>query len=249
MLESHCYCSVVENRRPVLVHGHRGARAVYAENTLAGFRYAIAAGVDAIEMDVAVTRDDVPVISHGPRLRHCGAIRSLNLADLRRAAPGIPTLGEILALAPRRDFLFNIELKSFPKRPQYAPPPACFAEIALAAIRRAGVERRVLIQSFDFRVLHAMQALAPAIPRAALFALRNESFLSVARRADVRTVSPEFHLVTAKKVQAARDAGIEVLTWTPNRPRQWKRLVEAGVAAIITDDPAALIAYLAANPA
>ncbi|MBZ5582382.1 MAG: glycerophosphodiester phosphodiesterase, partial [Acidobacteriia bacterium] len=42
----------MEPQRPVLVHGHRGARAIFPENTLAGFAYAIAAGAAASEMDV-----------------------------------------------------------------------------------------------------------------------------------------------------------------------------------------------------
>ncbi len=235
----------MEPQRPVLVHGHRGARAILPENTLAGFEYAIAAGADGIEMDVAVTRDDVPVISHDPRLKRGPGIRELRMAELRRMAPDIPTLSEVLALRRLGNgFLFNIELKSFPRRPHYAPPPRHFAEIVLDAIRRARVERRVLVQSFDFRVLKALEAIAPEIPRAALFALRKGDFVSIAARAGVSVVSPEFHLVTARRVAAARAAGIDVIAWTPNRPRQWRKLIRAGVSAIITDDPAALIAHL-----
>ena len=43
----------------IAVHGHRGARALFPENTLAGFAYAIQAGVDYIEFDTAVTGDDM----------------------------------------------------------------------------------------------------------------------------------------------------------------------------------------------
>lgn len=52
----------------VELHGHRGARGLWAENTLEGFRRTIALGVDAIEMDVAVTADGVVVVSHDPAL-------------------------------------------------------------------------------------------------------------------------------------------------------------------------------------
>jgi glycerophosphoryl diester phosphodiesterase len=53
---------MAEQYRP-LVHGHRGARALRPENTLPAFDYAIQQGVDALEMDMAVTRDNVVVIS------------------------------------------------------------------------------------------------------------------------------------------------------------------------------------------
>jgi glycerophosphoryl diester phosphodiesterase len=52
----------------ILVHGHRGARALRPENTLPAFEYAIAQGVDALELDMAVTKDNVLVVSHDPVL-------------------------------------------------------------------------------------------------------------------------------------------------------------------------------------
>lgn len=231
--------------RPVLVHGHRGARAILPENTLAGFEYAIRVGADAIEMDVAVTSDDVPVVSHNPYLRYGELIREMPLSELRRLAPDVPTLHEVLALRSFGPFTFNIELKSFPRRPRRAPPPELFAALIADAVRSAGVEDRTLIQSFDFRVLHALEAIAPELPRAALFErMRGSDFVEIASRARVSTVSPWFRLVTAKRVFDAEAAGIDVITWTANRPRQWRRLIEAGVRAIITDDPARLIGFM-----
>src|SRR5437667_662247 len=115
------------------VHGHRGARALRPENTLPAFEYAIAQGVDAIELDMAVTRDNVIVVSHDPVLQApvCSgpkpkaAIRELTLAQVRQwdcgavrnpafarqqLAPGtrIPTLDEVFALAHKGSFLINI---------------------------------------------------------------------------------------------------------------------------------------------
>jgi glycerophosphoryl diester phosphodiesterase len=52
----------------IAVHGHRGARAVKPENSLPAFAYAIEQGVDVLEMDLAVTRDDVLVVSHDARM-------------------------------------------------------------------------------------------------------------------------------------------------------------------------------------
>jgi glycerophosphoryl diester phosphodiesterase len=54
--------------RRILVHGHRGARALRPENTIPAFEYAIFSGVDALELDMAVTRDNVIVVSHDPLL-------------------------------------------------------------------------------------------------------------------------------------------------------------------------------------
>src|ERR1700759_844555 len=53
----------VAGRPKILVHGHRGARARRPENTLPAFQYAIEQGVDVLELDVAVTKDNVLVVS------------------------------------------------------------------------------------------------------------------------------------------------------------------------------------------
>ena len=53
-----------------------------------------------------------------------------------------------------------------------------------------------------------------------------------------------YHLVTLEKVIAAHAKGLEVVPWTANTVADWDRLIRAGVDAIISDDPAALIAHL-----
>jgi glycerophosphoryl diester phosphodiesterase len=254
----------------ILVHGHRGARAMRPENTLAAFEYAIEVGVDAIEMDLAVTRDDVLVVSHDPELNPeiCRApagsptvIRQLTLEQVQRwdcgslqnprfpkqqivAGARIPTLDEVLALAPRGAFLFNIEVKLFRERPELTPSPERFAELLLAAIRSHKLERRVIVQSFDFRSLLAIHGLAREIQLSALDETGLGDFVSVARSAGAGMISPHYRLVTAAKVSAAHSAGVQVIPWTANSPDVWDSLVAASVDAIITDDPAALIAHL-----
>jgi glycerophosphoryl diester phosphodiesterase len=225
--------------------------------------------VDALELDVAVTRDDVVVVSHDPKMNRsiCSspdpprAIRELTLAELQRwdcgalrnprfpkqtPIPGarVPTLDQVLDLADRGDFLFNIEIKSFPERPRLAPPPQRFAELVYQAIRRHNLERRAMVQSFDFRVLHAIERLAPEIRRGALYVGPPKSFVAMAHQAGAGIVAPYHALASARQVQAAHAAGLQVVVWTANRPRDWRRLLAAQVDAIITDNPEALLAYL-----
>ncbi|MGQ0584892.1 MAG: glycerophosphodiester phosphodiesterase [Reyranella sp.] len=80
------------------LQGHRGARGLAPENTLAGFKVALDLGVTTLETDLAITRDDQVVISHDPLLNPdltrgpdgqwlatAGpVIRTLTLADLAR---------------------------------------------------------------------------------------------------------------------------------------------------------------------
>ncbi len=217
----------------IQVHGHRGARAVRPENTIAAFEYAIGVGVDAIEMDVVVSGDDVVVVSHDPYLKSGTFIRTLDAKETN-----LPTLDEVFALAGRGDFLFNIEAKVSEHT------PANFAELVLDRIGEHGVKSRVIFQSFDFAILHRMNRLAPGITRAALWEGTARSFIEIAKDAGTTIVAPQYTLVTAEQVRGAHDAGLRVIPWTANTVEDWTRLITAGVDGIITDDPAALIGYL-----
>jgi glycerophosphoryl diester phosphodiesterase len=256
----------------IQVHGHRGARAMRPENTLPAFEYAIAQGVDALELDMAVTRDNVIVVSHDPVLEApvCSGpaakavIRELTLEQVlqwdcgarqnpafpkQQVVPGtrIPTLDQVFALAPKGKFLFNIETKSFVDRPELTPPPEEFARMVLAAIRKHHLEARVVLQSFDFRTLIAMKKLAQEIKLSALYEGPPKDFVAIGKEAGATIVSPLASLVTPQQVSAAHAAGLQVLPWTVNSPPEWERLANAGVDGIITDDPAALIAWLKAK--
>jgi glycerophosphoryl diester phosphodiesterase len=62
----------MNNTEPYLldVQGHRGARAVYPENSIPGFIYALELGVSTLEMDVVITADSQVVLSHEPWIGH-----------------------------------------------------------------------------------------------------------------------------------------------------------------------------------
>jgi glycerophosphoryl diester phosphodiesterase len=254
----------------ILVHGHRGARARRPENTMPAFEYAIQQGVDALEMDMAVTKDNVIVISHDPILEppvcsgpsksaviheltlkqvrewDCGAIRNPRFPT-QQTVPGtrVPTLDDVFRLASRGAFDYNIETKSFPDHPEYTPTPDEFVKLVLAKIREYHLEKRIILQSFDFRTLVAMRKLAPEMRLSALVEADPRDFTAIAKdAANAEIVSPEFHLVTPEKVAAAHAAGIQVVPWTANATADWDKLIAAKVDAIITDDPAELIAYL-----
>ncbi len=255
---------------PILVHGHRGARAMRPENTIPAFEYAIGQGVDVLEMDLSVTRDNVLVLSHDPVIspEKCRGpegtrvIRELTLKQVKQfecgAAPikgfpkqqpvpgtRIPTFDEVLDLAPRGNFGFNVETKISAKSPQYAPLPEEFARLVAAAVRRHKVAARMILQSFDFRTLIAMKKIMPEVKLSALWNSGDRSFVEIAREAGgAQIVSPEHHLATPERVKEAHAAGIQVVPWTANTPADWDRLIAAGVDAIITDDPAALLAHL-----
>lgn len=257
---------------PIAVHGHRGARALFPENTIPAFLFAIEAGADFVELDTWVTKDDVLVVSHDPILkrrlckgsRGTRIVREQSIEQLRLwdcgsrknrrfprqvAVPGagIPTLDEVFALAEGSAIQFNIEVKSIRDLPALAPEPEPYAALLVQAIERRKLVPRVIVQSFDLRILGAVRRICPEVRLSALSKLDARSFAMLAQRAGTGIVGPYHRLVTQHRVSAAHAAGIQVIPWTANRPRDWRRLIRAGVDGIITDDPAGLIAYLRAR--
>jgi glycerophosphoryl diester phosphodiesterase len=260
-----------EGKRRILVHGHRGARARRPENTLPAFRYATEEGVDVLELDVAVTKDNVPVVSHDPLLNPaiCSGpklgipIRTLTIGELnaydcgaRRnplfvkqvPVPGtrVPSLDEVFALGRGNSVQFNVETKIFADKPELTPGPEEFTRLVLDSIRRHAVRDRVILQSFDPRTLRAVKSIEPAIRRSALFETGRD-WMEVAREFEATILSPQFQLVTPGRVAQAHAAGLQVVPWTANKPEDWAKLAQAGADAIISDDPASLIAWLKAQ--
>lgn len=243
------------------MHGHRGARARRPENTLPAFRYAIAEGVDFVELDVLITKDNVPVVVHDALIDGI-PICALTLAELKEydcgatqnplfpmqvPVPGarVPTLDEVFDLSREiaiqfNTVQFNVEAKIFAG---LTPGPEAFAGLILDLIRKHGIERRVMLQSFDPRPLRLMNEMAPSIRRGALFEVERE-WPDVARESAATHLCPLYSLVTMERVSWAHTAGLEVVPWTVNKPEEWAKLADDGVDAIISDDPASLIAWL-----
>jgi len=263
----------------ILVHGHRGARAVRPENTLPAFEYALAQGVDALEMDLAVTKDNVLVVSHDPAMnpRICTGpanspqvIREMTLAQLKQwdcgakqnpdfprqtaiAGTKVPTFDEVLELAKPTQVEFNVETKIFLARPELTPTPEAFARMVIEAVKKQGMESRLILQSFDWRTLEAAKRIGPGIRLSALYSstLNDgavlKDYVGDANAAGYPIVSPIHRLISKADVDRAHSFGMKVVPWTANDAAAWDKLIEVGVDAIITDDPAALIAHLKAK--
>jgi len=257
----------------ILVHGHRGARAAMPENSLPAFEYALAQGVDALELDLAVTKDNILVVSHDPEMnaKICSGpagsphvIREMTLAQLRlwdcgakqnpeflkqKIIPGtkVPTFSEVLTLAKKYKVDLNVETKIFLTKPELTPSPEDFVRLIAAEVQKHKLEDRFILQSFDWRTLAAAKTIAPKFRLSALYpASPNviKDYISEAKAAGFGIVSPHFRLTSKSEVEKAHKLGLQVVPWTANDPKLWDQLIEAGSDAIITDDPAALIAYL-----
>ena len=117
------------------VHAHRGGAGLAPENTLAAFRKALELGVDALEVDLHVTRDGVVVVIHDETLDRTtdgrGDVGDLSLEGVKRSDAGgkfapafrgerVPSLREVIDLVKTSGngrVRLDLELKYHQDRP------------------------------------------------------------------------------------------------------------------------------------
>ncbi|MBC7928822.1 MAG: glycerophosphodiester phosphodiesterase [Bryobacteraceae bacterium] len=103
-----------EPSQSIVVHGHRGARASRPENTISAFQFAIAAGAHVLELDLAVTKDKILVVSHFPAI-NTGTATYPGERVCKGPATRLPIYMLTLAQVREYDCGSNV-LKEFPEQ-------------------------------------------------------------------------------------------------------------------------------------
>ncbi len=236
-------------RTPAII-GHRGASAAAPENTLAAFTLAIDLKADAVELDVKLTKDGVPIVMHDPTVDRTtnghGKVADLTLADLKKLDAGmkkdpkfagerVPTLAEVFeAVAATRSVWVNVELTNYTTRSD-----GLEAEV-VALIQKMNLQRRVLLSSFNPFALRNARRLEPSLPVAQLTAQHMPIYLRDAWLAPfIRHEARHPHYVQLKKRGVAyyKRRGYRVNVWTVNDPADLRDFARQGVDGLITDVP------------
>ncbi|RKN38765.1 glycerophosphodiester phosphodiesterase [Streptomyces hoynatensis] len=219
---------------------HRGDPYRARENTLASFASAVAAGADAVELDVRTTADGVPVVLHDPTLKRLWGqdvpVAELTAAELAdRTGGGVPTLCAALDVtAPVRTLI------DLPER------SAAIARAALDAVREAGAAGRVYYCGDPA----ALRTVREAEPEAEICltwkraSWPREPLLAALRP---RWLNYRFGLITPETIERAHARGCLVSAWTADSRRTMRRLLALGVESITTNRIGALRAELAAR--
>ncbi|GBD10437.1 Glycerophosphodiester phosphodiesterase [bacterium HR23] len=238
------YWEYVRQHRPVVV-AHRGAMAYAPENTLAAYTLALQQGAEAIELDVHLSQDGVPVVIHDHTLERTtngkGLVGDHTFAELRALDAGgwfgsafagqrILALGEVLAWAQGRIYL-KIELKTLPMR--YLG----IEEKVLALLKKWDMEEQVEVFSFDHPCVRRFKALAPHIPVGVCYTGDVGDHVALARYASAEVLHPQWMGISQEVVEKAHSAGLWVDAWTVNDPQVAKTLADWGVDFLKTDDP------------
>jgi glycerophosphoryl diester phosphodiesterase len=222
-----------------LILGHRGAPLEAPENTFGGFRLAVEAGADGVELDVQRSADGAPVVIHDLTLDRTtdgtGEVRAHTWAELAKfsAGPGEPLrrLGEVADWAAGAGAWLNVELK------------AEGTEAAtLATLERAGVLERSFVSSFLPGVVLEVGRLAPGVRRALVTEVWDAEVAALVRGCGAHAVCIHRALAAPERLAELAAAGLPVVVWTVDDPAEVRALLAARVAGIITNDPRGAVA-------
>jgi len=230
---------------PLMRVGHRGAKGHAPENTMASFQRGADLGVDAVETDVQLSKDGEVVLIHDFTVDRTtdgrGFVRDMALAELKMLDAGswygptyagerIPTLAELLVWAKDRVGV-ALEIKN---GPIYYPG---IAAKTINIVRRHGMERQVILISFDHFVLREAKQIAPDIATGILYVGALVDPVAAARAALADSLNPHWAYVTPELVQTAHTAGLAISPWNPDDAATLRALSAMGVDSAGSDYP------------
>jgi glycerophosphoryl diester phosphodiesterase len=241
------------------VFGHRGAAFEAPENTMAGFRHAIAEGVTAFELDVHLTRDGNLAVIHDESLKRTAgidrAVGDFTSDELRRMDAskgihgwegggdvGIPPLGEVVSAFKDVVREWQIEIKT--DRPERL---ARVCGLLASLLDSEGIVGKTVVTSWDPVALEIMLENRPEIRRGFIGWYKDLADLETAHR--LKSYNACIPVMTSAKTvsDAAHAAGMTVTGWLGDSPGQLDELLGWGVEMITTNVPGMALPYLAAR--
>ena len=249
--------NILDKNRPKIV-AHRGSSLRHPENTLEAFEAAIADGADAVELDVRLTADGVPVVLHDQDVSRTtdgvGLVHELTLAEVKRldASRGVgqrtevPTLREALSVLAGKAIVI-LELKNLPGEASFDSPREAVASAAVEVVEAFGLADRVVLASFNWLAIERVRDVAPEIETAflSLAVIDPMAALRYAASQGHRYVLPQVQAVLASGEEVAREAhrhDVLLGTWTVDDPEMLRRVFDLGVDAVATNAPEAAVA-------
>jgi glycerophosphoryl diester phosphodiesterase len=231
---------------------HRGGGTLAPENTFAGLRRGMDFGFRAVEFDVMLARDGVPVVLHDPYLGRtvsgAGHVFDYDGLELARMDAGswfgadyraevVPLFVEFAQFCKANGIWMNIEIK--PARGFDVETGETVARIARAMfadeLASGQLDRLPLLSSFSFAALEAARRVAPDLPRACLMSELPPGWEPLARSVEASAIHANHRHLTPALARAVLDAGFGLFCYTVNEPARATELLGWGVEAFCTD--------------
>lgn len=233
--------SLLYHNHPIYF-GHRGERNKAPENTIASFRSAIKNNLNAIELDIRLTKDKKLVCSHNYDLERetngRGFIDEINYIDLKKVKTGnqfppskqkqIPLLMDVITSLPKA-VLINIEIKTIAVLDFEA------AIKVARLIKNGKIPQKVIVSSFNPLALRIVKLISRSIPTGFIYEQAKHFKGVFIARPDC--LNPEAEFVTDKLVKFCQKRNMRINAWTVNNTyaRDW--LINKKIDGIITDYP------------
>lgn len=243
------------SRHPLII-AHRGANRELPENTIPAFSRALELGADGIELDILLTCDGVPIVTHNDDLSILTAfngyahstthqkIKELDVgmnSDKPIKGIGIPTLLNVLSLLRKQDILIVFEIKG----------QLGFLSKAARTIGRIINETRfkgqIILSSSNVHILYELSWLYPKLRRAVIIHHSAFSFFipsAYARLGLVSSIHPSIKALNKGMVSKAREMGLSIFPWTVNNADDIDRCIGIKADGIITDEITYVRGYL-----
>ncbi|WP_306190315.1 MULTISPECIES: glycerophosphodiester phosphodiesterase [unclassified Streptomyces] len=208
---------------------HRGDPYRFPENTIDSLRSALGQGADAVEIDVRLTRDGVPVLLHDESLKrlwgHDRPLRSLSAEEVRALTAGrVPTLADALAATDGGRVMLDLPGAADPRtvREIVGVVHECGAQDRVYYCAGAGTMLAVRAADPSAEIALTWTTLAPPRP----------GLLDAVRP---RWLNYRFGLVDRELAARVHREGLLLSVWTPDTRRSLRRLVALGVDSITTN--------------
>lgn len=234
------------------VLAHRGGGTLAPENTMAGLREGMRRGFRAIEYDIMLARDGVPVVMHDPYLGRtvagAGNVFDYDAFELAAMDAGgwfarrydgepVPLFVEFAQFCKAHGVWMNMEIKPAPGYDiETGGTVARIAAGMFADEIGAGEWPAVpLLSSFSELALESAREVAPLVPRALLMSELPPDWERRAHAVGAVAIHTNHRHLTPGLAQAVRAAGFGLFCYTVNEPARARELLGWGVEAFCTD--------------
>lgn len=224
---------------------HRGFSGKYPENTMLAFEKALEIGVDGIELDVQLSKDNEVVIIHDETIDRTtngkGFVKNYTLEELSLYNASyiftnlgfnkIPTLREYFELVKNKNIITNIELKN--SIINYNG----LEEKVLELIKEFSIEKNVIISSFNHHSILEFKKLAPNIKCGLLIEGILINAGEYTKKNEVECFHPNFTALNNITIDELKKNNIEINTWTVNKKEDIEYLLLKDIDGIISNYP------------
>ena len=242
-----------------MVIGHRGAKEIAPENTIAAIRAAKAVGATCVEVDVMLTKDGVPVIHHDNSVDRCtngkGHVSEQTWQEIQLLDAGsyfcpdfegerIPTLTELVEECTSLGLGLNIEIKhsnddaTVPASAEELQRERDLAKVTCQTLLALDANpERVFLSSFSIAALEVAQQMLPHFKRSYLVEDIPAGWEETVRRLGCVSFNFNWKKASREQVEACARTGVPLYAYTVNDPEVAEQLISWGLSGVFSDCP------------